>query len=85
VQAPLRQRSPLAEQLGAARTGEPTAADRLAVDPQHRTGAPAVFAAGDLCAQHPHIAGAIASGSQAAMVVVQSLLAEEFGLPYSPQ
>jgi hypothetical protein len=32
----------------------------------------------------PYIAGAIAAGSQAAMIVVQSLLAEEFGLPYPP-
>lgn len=56
---------------------------RLAIDPLHRTDTPTVFAAGDVCAEQPYIAGAIAAGSQAAMVVVQSLLAEEFGLPYS--
>jgi hypothetical protein len=43
-----------------------------------------VFAAGDVCTEQPHLAGAIAAGSQAAMIIVQSLLADEFGLPYPP-
>jgi thioredoxin reductase len=45
---------------------------------------PTVFAAGDLCTEQPYVAGAIAAGSQAAIVIVQSLLADEFGLPYPP-
>jgi thioredoxin reductase len=84
VEAPLRQRSALAEQLGASCTPGSLAADALTVDALHRTTVPTVFAAGDLCAEQPYIAGAIAAGSQAAMIVVQSLLAEEFGLPYPP-
>ena len=48
------------------------------------TEAGGVFAAGDVCTKEPHLAGAIAAGSKAAMIVVQSLLADEFGLPYPP-
>jgi thioredoxin reductase len=84
VEAPLRQRSRLAEQLGAACTPGPLAADSVGVDEIHRTDVAGVFAAGDVCAQQPHLAGAAASGSQAAMIIVQSLLADEFGLPYPP-
>lgn len=80
VQAPLRQRTRLAEQLGVG--GTPGV---LAVDALHRTDADTVFAAGDLCAEQPHVAGAVAAGSQAAMIIVQSLLADEFGLPYPPR
>lgn len=83
VEAPLRQRSPLAEQLGATCTPSPLG-QSIGVDEIHRTEAGDVFAAGDACTEHPHVAGAIASGSQAAMIVVQSLLADEFGLPYPP-
>ena len=84
VEAPLRQRTPLAEQLGAACTPGPLAADAIGVDEIHRTDAGGVFAAGDACTQQPHLAGAVAAGSQAAMIIVQSLLADEFGLPYPP-
>lgn len=84
VEAPLRQRSELAQQLGAACTPGPLAADALLIDPLHRTSVPTVFAAGDNCAEQPYVAGAVAAGSQAAMIIVQSLLAEEFGLPYPP-
>lgn len=84
VEAPLRQRSPLAAQLGAACADGPLAPDTVAVDALHRTSAAAVFAAGDLCAEQPYVAGAIAAGSQTAMIVVQSLLADEFQLPYPP-
>ena len=56
----------------------------MCIDPLHRTDVPTVFAAGDLCTEQPSVAGAIAAGSQAAMVIVQSLLADEFGLPYPP-
>lgn len=84
VEAPLRQRSPLAEQLGATCTQGPMAPDSLSVDSLHRTTVSTVFAAGDVCTEHPHLAGAIAAGSQAAMIVVQSLLADQFDLPYPP-
>jgi thioredoxin reductase len=84
VEAPLQQRSKLAEQLGASCTPGSLAADGISIDPLHRTNVPAVFAAGDICTGQPHVAGAIAAGSQAAMIIVQSLLADEFGLPYPP-
>ncbi|GFG52383.1 pyridine nucleotide-disulfide oxidoreductase [Mycolicibacterium agri] len=83
VEAPLQQRSPLAEQLGAACTPGPLGAS-VGIDAIHRTDAGGVFAAGDICAEQPYVAGAIAAGSQAAMIIVQSLLADEFGLPYPP-
>ncbi len=81
VATTLHQRSPLAEQLGAD-PAEPTpvAENPIAVDGFYRTTAPGVFAAGDLCAQMPQVAAAIASGSHAAAAVVQSLMAEEYGL-----
>jgi thioredoxin reductase len=84
VEAPLRQRSPLAEQLGAACSDGPLAPDSVSVDSLQRTSVPTVFAAGDLCTDQPYVPGAIAAGSQAAIVVVQSLLADDFGLPYPP-
>ncbi|WP_197381582.1 NAD(P)/FAD-dependent oxidoreductase [Mycolicibacterium mengxianglii] len=84
VEAPLQQRSPLAEQLGAAGSAGPMSADAIGVDPLHRTNVPTVFAAGDNCTEQPSVAGAMAAGSQAAMIIVQSLLADEFGLPYPP-
>jgi len=84
VEAPLRQRSKLSEQLGAACAPGPLAADAINVDSLHRTSTAAVFAAGDVCTEQPYVAGAIAAGSQAAMIIVQSLLADEFGMPYPP-
>jgi thioredoxin reductase len=84
VDAPLRQRSHLAERLGAACTAGPLAPDSIKVDELHRTTVPTVFAAGDICTEHTHVAGAIAAGSEAAMIIVQSLLAEQCGLPYPP-
>ncbi|OBG88274.1 pyridine nucleotide-disulfide oxidoreductase [Mycobacterium sp. E802] len=84
VEAPLRQRSTLAGQLGAACTEGPLGSDAVQVDSLHRTTAHAVFVAGDPCTEQPHLAGAIAAGAQAAMIIVQSLLADEFDLPYPP-
>ena len=77
----LHQRSTLADQLGAA-AAEPTpiAENPVAVDGFYRTAASGVFAAGDLSAQMPQVAAAIAGGSQAAAAVVQSLVADEYGL-----
>jgi thioredoxin reductase len=70
VAAPLHQRSGLAGKFG--------------VDALHRTNVPNVFAAGDICTRQPHVAGAVDLGSKAAMIIVQSLLAEDVGLPYPP-
>jgi thioredoxin reductase len=83
VEAPLRQRSSLPEKLGASCTSG-VAPESIGVDALFRTNNPVVFAAGDICTEQPHVAGAVAAGSNAAMVIVQSLLADEFGLPYPP-
>ena len=82
VATTLHQRSSLAEQLGV-ELAEPTplTAERISVDALCRTSAPGVFAAGDLGADMPQVAAAIASGSLAAAAVVQSLLADDVGLP----
>ena len=84
VEAPLRKRAPLAEQLGVAAESGPDGAETLVVDDIYRTNVDGLFAAGDVCTDQPHIVGAIASGSEAGMIIVQSLLADEFGLPYPP-
>jgi thioredoxin reductase len=85
VAAALHQRSALAEQLGAAAAGPgPVACNSVAVDPLCRTTAPGVFAGGDVSTQMPQVAAAIAAGSLAATAVVQSLLADDFGLPLPP-
>ncbi|OBF26526.1 pyridine nucleotide-disulfide oxidoreductase [Mycobacterium sp. ACS1612] len=79
----LHQRSRLAEQLGA-EPGEatPFGETPVKVDGLCRTSAPGVFAAGDLSTQlPPSVASAIAAGSLAGMSVVQSLLADQCGLP----
>jgi thioredoxin reductase len=81
VATTLCQRSTLADQLGAdAAEPTPVAENPIAVDDFYRTTAAGVFAAGDLSAQMPQVAAAIASGSHAAAAVVQSLVADEYGL-----
>lgn len=85
VEAPLRQRSPLADQLGVECTVGPVGVDEIKVDVLHRTTVEGVFAAGDNCTKQPHLAGTIDVGSKTAMVIVQSLLADEYGLPYPPR
>jgi thioredoxin reductase len=85
VAATLHQRSDLAAQLGvAAAPPGPVAVDAVEIDPFHRTSVPGVFAAGDLSPQMPQVAAAIAAGSLAAAAVVQSLLADDVGLPVPP-
>ena len=84
VAATLHQRSPLAAQLGAVSAPGPIAADALVVDAFARTSVPGLFAAGDLGAQMPQVATAVASGSQAGAAVVQHLLGEDVGLPVPP-
>jgi thioredoxin reductase len=79
----LHQRSRLPEQLGAL-PGEvtPFGEAPVKVDGLCRTTAPGVFAAGDLSTQlPPQVASAIAAGSLAGVSAVQSLLADECGLP----
>jgi thioredoxin reductase len=78
----LHQRSTLAEQLGAevAEPG-PVAADAVRVDPFARTTVPGVFAAGDVSAQMPQVAAAVAAGALAAAAIMQTLMADDFGLP----
>lgn len=85
VASALRQRTDLATQLGVriAPPG-PVVVDAVKVDPMQRTSVPGVFAAGDVCAQMPQVAAAIAAGSAAAAAIVQSLLHDEFGLPVMP-
>ncbi len=78
VATTLHQRSTLADQLGAeAAEPTPVAENPVAVDGFFLTAAPGVFAAGDLSAQMPQVAAAIASGSLAAVAVVQSLMADD--------
>jgi thioredoxin reductase len=86
VPVTLHQRSDLAAQLGA----EPApaghlAADALAVDRTYATTAAGVFAAGDLSAQMPSIANAIAAGSLAAAAVVRDLMSENGKCAHSPR
>lgn len=84
VAAPLRQRSDLAARFGVStREPGPGAIDSVAVDPLTRTNVPGIFAAGDLSAQMPQFASAVASGSLAAAAVVQSLLVDRSGMPGS--
>jgi thioredoxin reductase len=82
----LEQRDSVARQLVVeAMPPGPMAADAIGTDMLERTSVPGVFAAGDLRARMPQVATAIASGSTAAAAVVQSLLADRFGLPVPPR
>ena len=77
VAAELRQRSGLAAQLGVklVATG-PVSPEAVDTDPLYRTSVPGVFAAGDVCAQMPQIAAAVAAGSAAAVSVMASITEE---------
>ncbi|NDJ89609.1 NAD(P)/FAD-dependent oxidoreductase [Mycolicibacter kumamotonensis] len=78
----MRQRDRLAARLGVDITGlGPGAEDPVGVDPLCRTSISGVFAAGDLTGEMPQVAAAIAAGSRAAAAVVQSLAADDYGLP----
>ncbi|BBX15973.1 pyridine nucleotide-disulfide oxidoreductase [Mycolicibacterium duvalii] len=78
VSATLYQRSPLAARLGVRFAGPgPVSAESIDVDPFYRTSVPGVFAAGDVCAQLPQVAAAIAAGSGAAASVVRTLMEEQ--------
>jgi thioredoxin reductase len=81
VATTLHQRSSLADHLEAAQgNATPVSADPVDVDALLRTTSLGVFAAGDLSAPMPQVAAAIAAGSLAGTAVVQSLLADDFGL-----
>ncbi|MGW0162942.1 FAD-dependent oxidoreductase [Mycobacterium sp. NPDC003323] len=85
VAATLHQRSHLAAHLGVAfAPPTPVAADAIVVDQFQRTTVPGVFAAGDVSVAMPQVAAAVAGGSMAAAAVVQSLLADDVGLPVPP-
>lgn len=81
----LRQRSDLVTQLGLELAPpSPVAVDAVAVDAMQRTSVPGVFAAGDLCPGVPQVAAAVASGSMAGASVMQSLMADDLGMPSPP-
>lgn len=81
VAATMRQRSPLAYQLGIATATTPMAVDAIVVDELQCTSVPGVFAAGDVTGRMPQVAAAVAAGSLAATSVMRTLLAEDVGLP----
>ncbi|PRC43388.1 NAD(P)/FAD-dependent oxidoreductase, partial [Mycobacterium sp. ITM-2017-0098] len=78
VATTLHQRTALASKLGVdlAAAG-PVSVEPVGVDALYRTSVPGVFAAGDVCAQMPQVAAAIAAGSAAAASVVASFLEEK--------
>jgi thioredoxin reductase len=77
VPVTLHQRSALAERLGAAAAEPgPVVADAVEVDATFASSVPGLFAAGDLSAQMPSVATAVAAGSAAAAMVVHDLMAE---------
>lgn len=82
VSTTMHQRSALAQRLGAefAEPG-PVAVDALKIDPFCRTSVPGLFAAGDVSAQMPQVAAAVAAGSLAGAAVMQTKMSEDFGLP----
>jgi thioredoxin reductase len=81
VPVTLHQRSALAEQLGAS-VGDPgpVVVDAVEVDSTFQTSVPGLFAAGDVSAQMPSVANAVAAGSTAAAMIVHGSLAEAHGL-----
>ena len=74
VPVTLHQRTALAAQLGAAVADpSPLSSENVAVDFAFRTSIPGLSAAGDLSAQMPSVAAAIAAGSVAAAAIVGGL------------
>ncbi|MDA2890349.1 NAD(P)/FAD-dependent oxidoreductase [Mycolicibacterium sp. BiH015] len=77
VATTLRQRSALASKLGVAfAAANPMSTESIEIDAMYRTSVPGVFAAGDVSAQMPQVAAAIAAGSAAAASMVASFLEE---------
>ena len=78
VATTLRQRSALAEKMGVAfDAANPVSPESIEIDAMYRTSVPGVFAAGDVSAQRPQVATAIAAGSAAAASIVMSLMEEQ--------
>lgn len=78
VATTLRQRGALAEKLGVAfAAANPISPESIEIDAMYRTSVPGVFAAGDVSAQMPQVAAAIAAGSAAAASMVASFLEEQ--------
>jgi len=76
VPVTLHQRSSLAQDLGAAVAEPgPVVADALQLDAKSCTSVPGLFAAGDASVQMPSVVNAVAAGSTAAAMIVQSLMA----------
>ena len=81
VAVTMHQRSSLATQLGATTAPpNPLAADALVVDAGYETTSAGVFAAGDSCGQMPSVANAIAAGSNAAAMIVRSILESAYAV-----
>ena len=77
VAAELRQRSGLAAQLGVKLVAKgPASPEAIDTDAMYRTSVPGVFAAGDVSAQMPQVAAAVAAGSAAAASVMASITEE---------
>lgn len=77
VATTLHQRSALAVELGVKFAAPaPVSSETIEVDEMCRTSVPGVFAAGDVCAQMPQVAAAVAAGSAAAASIVASYLEE---------
>lgn len=76
VPVTLHQRSALAGQLGTTAAAGPLAADSVEIDAKHNTSVPGLFAAGDLSVAMPSMVNAVAAGSNAAAMIVQSLMSE---------
>ncbi|MHA0287942.1 NAD(P)/FAD-dependent oxidoreductase [Mycobacterium sp. C3-094] len=77
VASTLNQRNRLARELGVAFAPPgPISAESVAVDAMWQTSVPGVFAAGDVSAQMPQVAAAVASGSAAAASIVRSVVEE---------
>jgi thioredoxin reductase len=78
VAGTLHQRTGLARALGVAFAAPgPVSVEAISVDAFWRTSVPGVYAAGDVCAQVPQVAAAIAAGSGAAVSMVGSLMEED--------
>jgi thioredoxin reductase len=73
VPAPMHQRSPLAERLGATLAEpNPMVADAVEVDTQFEATVPGLAAAGDVSPRMPSVANAVAAGASAAAAIVRA-------------
>lgn len=78
VASTLYQRNGLARALGVAfAPPSPISEESIAVDAMWQTSVPGVFAAGDVSAQMPQVAAAVAAGSAAGASIVRSMVEED--------